>query len=129
MRTGAAGLLLAAAVLAGCGGEAGDLLAIDVSGGPGGEHSLVVTDNGRGRCDDGDEKTIESDRVIDAREVEREAQELIADGRTFEERAGRRRYRLSTKEGELSWSEGEPGLPEVLPKAQLLALELERELC
>ena len=124
-----AGLVAACAALAGCGGEAGDLIAIESTGGPSQGHRIVVTGDGRGSCDGGELSRIESDRLIQAREVERELEELADRSESFPEQRGRRRYTARTDEGVVRWSEGAGGLPEVLPEASLLALELERELC
>jgi hypothetical protein len=123
-------LLIACLLLAGCGGEAGDLMSIDVSGGPtNAKHTIVVSGDGRGSCDKSKLRALPSARVITAREVEREARKLARAGTHYPERAGRRRFALSTNDGIVRWSEGTPGLPKDLPRAQLLALQLERRLC
>ena len=120
----------AVALLAGCGGEAGDLIAIEVSGGAaGGERTIVVTGDGRGSCDDGDLSNVDSDLVVEARDVERDIEELTNESREFPDRAGRRRYVVRTDDGVVRWSEGTPGLPPVRPRTALLTLRLERELC
>jgi len=122
--------LVAAAALAGCGGEAGDLMSIEYEGGPTGiHHTIVVTGDGRGSCDRGPLKELPSDRVIDAREVEREAADLARRATAYPPLPDARRYTLRTKAGVVSWSEGTRGLPPVLPKAQLLDLQLQRLLC
>jgi hypothetical protein len=123
---------VAAVVLAsGCGGQPGDLLSLEVSGGvAGGEHTLVVTADGRGSCDRGALKQLPADRVIDARGIERDALDLARRAADYPSAAAdARHYVLRTKDGEVSWSEGIQALPEVLPKAQLLALQLQRVLC
>jgi hypothetical protein len=119
----------AAVALAGCGGTAGDLMSITISGGPTGKHTLVVSGDGRGSCDRGELKALESQRVIDAREIERDARKLARGAAAYPERPGARRYAMSTNDGVVRWSEGTPGLPKALPRAQLLALQLERQLC
>jgi hypothetical protein len=129
---GARRALLAAALLAGCGSSPGDLIAIEVSGGPaGGANRLVVTSDGRGRCDAGALTQLPSDRLLEAREVERELQDLAEKGAAFEAApaADRRRYVARTQAGAVRWTEGQPGIPAPLPEAQLLALRLERQLC
>jgi hypothetical protein len=121
----------AAALASGCGGEPGDLLSLEVSGGvAGGEHTLVVTGDGRGSCDRGALKQLPADRVIDARGVERDAGDLARRAADYPSAAAdARHFILRTKDGEVTWSEGTQGLPEVLPKAQLLAVQLQRILC
>lgn len=124
--------LVALLLLAGCGGTAGDLLSITVSGGPAAaaaKHTIVVSGDGRGSCDRGELRALDSQRVIEAREIERDARKLARDAASYPERPGARRYVLSTNDGVVRWSEGDSGLPAALPRAQLLALRLERQLC
>lgn len=118
--------------VAGCGGEAGDLLALEVSGGPAdGTVRITVTDDGRGRCGDGELEEISSERLIDARAVERDLEGIAGEGAAFgdEGAGGAREYVARTREGTVRWTEGAPGLPEVLPRAALLASQLDDELC
>jgi hypothetical protein len=126
--------LLAAALLApGCGGEAGDLMAIEVDGGPSRaarQLDIVLAGDGRGSCNDRPTESVPSDLVIDARELERDLGDLAEEGATYEgTRANQRRYVVRIKKGTVRWAEGEPDLPAVLPKTQLLALRLDRLLC
>lgn len=120
-----------ALLLAGCGGSAGDLLSITVSGGPSpARHTMVVTGDGRGSCDRGTLQQLPGDRVIDARELEKDVGDLARRSATYPPaRAGARHYTLRTKDGTVEWSEGSASLPPELPRAQLLALQLEHILC
>jgi hypothetical protein len=111
----------------GCGNPGGDLIAIEARG-PGGTNRLVVTDDGRGRCGDGELVRLESQRLLDAREVQREMEELPGERSDFGRLEGRTNYRASMRDAEVTWTEG-ARRPEVLPKATLLALNLRRELC
>ncbi len=131
MRRRVAMLGAAVALLAsGCGGDPGDLMSLQVSGGPTAEkHTLVVSGDGRGSCDRGKLVLLPGDRVIDAREIVKEANDLLTKAASYPARPGARRYALNTGDGTVRWSEGTPALPSVLPKAQLLALQLERLLC
>jgi hypothetical protein len=124
-------LLAAVTLLAGCGGTAGDLLALTAAGGvQGGTHTVVVSGDGRGSCDRGPLKELPSARVIDARDIEREAGPLATRAASYPgSRAHAISYTLHTKDGVVHWTEGAPGLPAALPRAQLLALQLERLLC
>ena len=116
--------------MAGCGGDPGDLLSIEASGGvAGGKHTVVVSGDGRGSCDRGPLKQLPADRVIDARGIERDAGDLARRAAEYPARQGARRYVMNTKDGEVRWSERTPGLPSVLPRAQLLQLQLQRLLC
>jgi hypothetical protein len=120
----------AGALLAGCGGTAGDLLSLEISGGPGGaDHTLVVSGDGRGSCDRSALKPLTSDQVITAREIERDSGDLAQRAAAYPPRPGGRRYALKTTSGVVRWSEGSPGIPSVLPKAELLGLQLTRQLC
>ncbi|MEX2196169.1 MAG: hypothetical protein WD844_12865 [Thermoleophilaceae bacterium] len=121
--------VLLAALAAGCGGESGDLLAIEVSGGPQGtDRTIVVTGDGRGRCDGGELQPISNQQLIDARELERELTELDEEERRFGGGEGRS-YVARARDGALRWSEGTEPKPELLPRLELLALQLGRELC
>jgi hypothetical protein len=119
-----------AVLLSGCGGGAGDLLSITVSGGIAPRrHSIVVSGDGRGSCDRGPLKELPSDRVIDAREIERDVADLAKRSAIYPPAPDARAYVLRTKAGTVRWSEAGRGLPSVLPRAQLLELQLERLLC
>jgi hypothetical protein len=129
-----AGAWLGTAALAatGCGGSAGDLLALEVSGGLAGDTvRLRVTEDGRASCDGGPLRQISSAALIEAREVERGLAELAEDGDSFESAAGadRRTYLARTRAGTVSWTEGEPDLPPVLPQAAALAERLRQDVC
>jgi hypothetical protein len=119
-------------VLGACGGSAGDILALEVAGGFQGEPvRLTVTEDGRGSCDGSELRPIPSERLIEARELERELEPLARDGAAFEDTAAadRRSYVARSNDGVVRWTEGAPNLPEVLPRAQLLAQDLIGDLC
>jgi hypothetical protein len=117
--------------MTGCGGDPGDLLSISASGGvAGGTHTIVVSGDGRGSCDKAPLKGLPSDRVIDARGIERDAGDLARKAAEYPPlRQHARSYVLRTKDGEVHWSERTPGIPSVLPRAQLLELQLQNLLC
>jgi hypothetical protein len=116
-----------AALLAlGCGNPGGDLIALEERG----VHftRLVVTDDGRGSCNGGELTRLSSDRLLEAREVEREIREL-PDGRTnFPESTGGSHYRAQIRGKTITWRVRSTQEP-VLPKATALTLKLRRELC
>jgi hypothetical protein len=123
---------VAALALVACGGEAGDLLALEISGGFQPEAvRLTVTEDGRGTCDGGELRPIPGERLIEARDLERDLEGLARDGASFgaPSAADARSYVARTREGTVRWVEGAPDLPEVLPRAALLAQQLEEELC
>jgi hypothetical protein len=118
--------------LAGCGGAPGDLIAIDVTGGPANrEQRIVLQDNGHASCNDGPSEDIGSDALIQAREIERELMEPADRAAVFEQGAGpdATSYAARTNDGTVRWREGARGLPPVLPKVQLFALQQGRTLC
>jgi hypothetical protein len=88
----------------------------------------VVTDDGRGSCDGGELERLDSGRLLEAREVQREMAELPGERTNFGLLTNRTTYRATMRDADVSWSEG-ARRPEVLPKATLLALNLRRELC
>jgi hypothetical protein len=124
-------LLAATLLVSGCGGSAGDVLAIEVSGGSlGAKQTLVVTADGRGSCDQGKLRGIANDQLLAAQAVARDAKTLAEAGSVYTaSRAGARQYLLRLPQGNVQWTEGRPGIPGVLARAQLLALQLGRVLC
>jgi hypothetical protein len=131
MRRHTIALLGAAALLAGCGGSPGDLMAIDVSGGVAKrDQRIVIQNNGNATCNGGASKDIGSDALIEAREIERDLREDAKNAAVYE--PGRRdgaSYVARIKDGTVRWQEGARGLPPVLPRAQLFALQQGRLLC
>ena len=103
------------ALAAGCGGESGDLLAVEITGGPAG----------------GELRQISSERLIEAREVERDLEDLAEDGTDLggEATGDRRAYVARTQAGTVRWVEAQTGNPTVLPRIELLSLQLGRDLC
>jgi len=122
-----AGLAAALALITGCGNPGGDLIAIEKNG-DGAVERLVVTDDGRGSCDGGELKYLVSDRLLEAREAERDLQDLPGTKVDFGRLAGRTIYTARMRDSVVTWSEG-ARRPPVLPKATLLALKLQNELC
>jgi hypothetical protein len=117
----------ACVALAGCGGSSGDVLGMQITGGPGNvREQMHVTEDGRTSCNTGALHQLPSKAVLDARSIEREATPLIKDGEQYPPALpGRRTFELKTPDGSLVWGEGQPGLPALLPQAELLALQLE----
>jgi hypothetical protein len=124
-------LLAAVVLLSGCGGSAGDVLAIEVSGGPlRAKQILVVTVDGRGSCDRGKLREIPTDETTEARGIADDAKPLAEAGADYTtSRPGARQYVLRLPQGNVRWTEGRPGIPSALARAQLLALRLGRTLC
>jgi hypothetical protein len=130
MRLAAAALAAAVVALAGCGGTAGDLIAISTTGGGTPHGRYVVTGDGLGSCNGGKDKTLPSQVVLDAREVERELTDYAEKRSSFTNGPpGARRYVASTKDGLVTWTEGARGAPAVIGKAILLTQNLKRAVC
>ena len=121
-----AALVLVALAAAGCGNPGGDLIALEERG----AHftRVVVTDDGRGSCNGGELQRLESDRLLEAREVERDLQKLADDRTNFPGPGGGRHFRAQMRGTTVTWTERSQSEP-VLPKATLLTLKLKRELC
>ena len=112
--------------MGGCGNPGGDLIALEERGT--GFTRLVVTDDGRGSCNGGELQRLESDRLLEAREVERELQELADEATNFPDPYGGRHFRAQMRGATVTWRERSAQDP-ILPKATALILKLRRELC
>jgi hypothetical protein len=111
----------------GCGNPGGDLIALEERGTR--FTRVVVTDDGRGSCNGGELQRLASERLLEAREVERELQELADTGVTnFPEATGGRHFRAQMRGATVTWRERSAQDP-ALPKATALTLKLRRELC
>jgi len=124
-------LPLLAVALAGCGGSPGDLLSIEVSGGPAKrDQNIVVRSDGQARCNGGPARDIGSDALIDAREIERELGDDAERAAVYESTSGdATSYVVRLKKGTVRWDDRARGLPPVLARAQLFALQQGRALC
>jgi hypothetical protein len=124
-------LPLVAVALAGCGGAPGDLLAVDVNGGPAKRRqAIVVTDNGHASCNGRASQDIGSDALIDAREITRDLGKDAERAAVYDSRSPEAtRYVVRIKKGIVRWDDRARGLPSVLSKAQLFALQQGRRLC
>jgi hypothetical protein len=122
---------LCAAALTGCGGAPGDILGLGISGGP--QVNAVrmhVEENGRASCNTKPLHQLPSAQILDARNVVRDAKTLAQSGASFGTPGpSQRNFQLRTPDGTVNWTEAAPGMPPVLSDAELLALEMERQLC
>jgi hypothetical protein len=118
--------IVALLALAGCGNPGGDLIALEERG----AHftRLVVTDDGRGSCNGGELKRLASERLLEAREVERGLQELADERTNFPGPGGGRLFRAQMRGATVTWTERSASEP-ILPRATLLTLRLRGELC
>ena len=130
MRRTAAAIAAVVVALTGCGGSAGDLLAISVTGGGTPHARYVVTGDGLASCNGGKDKTLPSQTVLDARDVERRLTDYAKERASFTNGPpGARSYVASTKDGIVSWVEGARGAPTVIGKAILLTQNIKTAVC
>jgi hypothetical protein len=128
---------VAAATVAGCGGEAGDLLAVERSGSiPGARLQLRVTVDGRVACNRGALRQLHSDQVIDARGIEREltGEEGEPGPAARHVRLPARpgsilRYRARVEAGSVSFADTSRGQPPVFFQIQKLTRDVARSVC
>jgi len=109
VRRAAASVAIGAAALAGCGTPSADLFVVEREGTlPGAKLHLLVSDGGWVVCNrDGRERTIDSDRLLDARQLTEDLRPLLDRGRTYP--AAREgtllRYRVSGEEGVIRFAD------------------------
>jgi hypothetical protein len=123
--------LICVAALAGCGGAPGDILGLGISGGE--QQQAVrmhVEENGRASCNNNQLHQLTSSEILSARNIVRDAKTLAETGASFgNPGSGQRNFQLRTPDGTVNWTEAAPGVPPVLPQAEVLALQMERQLC
>jgi hypothetical protein len=123
--------VLCAALVAGCGGSPGDILGLGISGGE--QRQAVrmhVEENGRASCNKNTLHQLPSSQILDARNIVRDAKPFTKVGAHFGSPSpNQRTFELRTPDGTVDWTEAAVGVPPVLSQAELLALEMERQLC
>jgi hypothetical protein len=127
----AAILAVLCACLAGCGGSPGDILGLGISGGE--QRQTVhmhVEENGRASCNTGPLHQLTSQQILDARNIVRDAKPFTKSGVHFgSARPNQRTFELRTPDGTVDWTEAAVGVPPVLSQAELLAVQMEQQLC
>jgi hypothetical protein len=123
--------LMCVAALAGCGGAPGDILGLGISGGEQKQAvRMHVEENGRASCNKNQLHQLTSAEILTARNIVRDAKTLAQTGASFgNPNSGQRNFQLRTPDGTINWTEAAPGVPPVLPQAEVLALQMERQLC
>jgi hypothetical protein len=119
--------LLAAAVLLGCGGPSADLFVVERTGSvPGAGLRMLVSDDGV-RCNDGPERPISSQQLLDARAIATDLAELDqadippAEPKIFG-------FAVRSESGTLRFADV-TRRPEVLPRLVVLVRDLARNVC
>jgi hypothetical protein len=127
----AAAAVVSLAGLAGCGGAPGDILGLGISGGPQRQSvRMHVEENGRASCNTKPLHQLSSAQILDARNIVRDAEPLAKSGANFGAPSGAQRsFQLRTPDGTVNWTEAAVGVPPVLSQAELLALQMEQQLC
>lgn len=117
--------------LSGCGGAPGDILGLGISGGE--QQKAVrmhIEENGRASCNEKALHQLSSSEILKARNIARDAGPFAKSGASFgSPGGGQRNFQLRTPDGTVNWTEAAVGVPPVLSQAELLALQMERELC
>ena len=123
--------VLCAALLAGCGGAPGDILGLGISGGQQRQAvKMHVEENGRASCNKKALHQLPSNQILDARNIVRDAKPFAKSGASFGTPSpNQRTFQLRTPDGTVNWTEAAVGVPPVLSQAELLALQMESQLC
>ena len=91
---------------------------------------MHVEENGRASCNKNALHQLPSTQILDARNIVRDAKPFTKTGAHFgSPSANQRTFELRTPDGTVDWTEAAVGVPPVLSQAELLALEMERQLC
>ena len=123
--------LTVAALAAGCGTPSADLFVVERTGDlPDAELTLLVSDGGTVRCDGGEERPLDSDRLLEARELAEDLAPILEEGRRLPLAEGSLlRYRVLAGEGEATFADTSPGLPPALAQVQRFTRAVARESC
>jgi hypothetical protein len=122
---------ISCAALTSCGGSPGDILGLGISGGQ--QRQTVhmhLEENGRASCNTKPLHQLSSQQLLDARNIVRDAQPFTKVGARFGTASSQQRtFELRTPNGTVDWTEAAVGKPPVLSQAELLALQMEQQLC
>lgn len=125
-------VLLAAALLAGCGGiTSPDLFIVYRSGKvPGAQLTLIVNDGGVVHCDNGPPLPISDPQLIQARAIQEELKETAAKHLVLPARAGSvLSYYLRDEDGTVRFADNSAGQTAVMRRLTLLVLQLAQGVC
>ena len=129
MRRGAP--LLAALALAGCGTPSADLFVVERTGSlPDAKLTLRVGDGGTVRCDGGDERPIDSDDLLDARQLTEDLRPLLDRGTQLPAREGSvLQYRVTGEEGEVRFADNSRNQPKTFAELIRFTRKIAMEAC
>lgn len=130
-RLGLAALAGGLLALAGCGTPSKDLFVVERSGeGQGAKLTLLVSDDGSVRCNGDQPKEMGSERLLEARRIERELEPLAHQKRVLE--PGERsilRYTFRLEEGSVEFSDSSPRAPREFLEAAGFTRMLAKQVC
>src|SRR3954470_5595859 len=131
MRRAAAAPLVALAALAGCGTPSADLFAVDRSGSVrGAKLAMVVSDGGTVTCNGAKAVALTNDRLLDARELQRDLKDAAERHLELPPRAGSVfRYEVRTPDGTVRFADNSPGARGALARLTLFVREVARQRC
>lgn len=126
----AAGWAAAAMALAGCGTESPDLFEIARSGeDPAANVRIVVSDAGTVACN-GEERPLDSERLLTARGLARDLAPQAALGIALEPAEGSQlRYRVRMEPGSVAFSDTSRGRPRTFDRVVAFAADIAENVC
>lgn len=124
--------LLAALLLAGCGGvTAADLFLVTRSGPtPGKRLTLLINEEGVVRCNGGPPLKISDHQLLLARAVQEETHDQTSSHVAVPARPGSVfGYSLRTESGTMTFADNSAGLPKILRELMVLVLQVSQQIC
>jgi hypothetical protein len=130
VRRAALAALVAAALAAGCGTPPPDLFAVERSGAdPNANLRLVVSDGGSVTCD-GKEHPLDAERLLTARQLERDLEKQAALGIELPKGPGTElSYRVAMEEGTIRFSDRSPGVPRTFLRVAAFTKDVAERVC
>jgi hypothetical protein len=130
LRRAAVAALTAAALAVGCGTEPADLFAVERSGpDPNANLKLVVSDGGSVSCD-GKEHPLDADRLLTARQLERDLEKQAALGIELPRGPGTElSYRVAMESGTIAFSDRSPDVPRTFLRVAAFTKDVAERVC
>jgi hypothetical protein len=130
LRRAAVGLLAAAALAAGCGTPPPDLFVVERSGADENANlELVVSDGGSVSCD-GKEHPLDADRLLTARQLERDLEPQAELSIELPPGPGSElSYRVSMENGTIAFSDRSPGVPRTFLRLAAFTKDVAEDVC
>jgi hypothetical protein len=122
--------LLAVLLLAGCGSPPADLFSVERSGAdPNANVDVVVSDGGSVTCD-GVEHELDADRLLTARQLERDLAPQAELGIELPRGPGTNlSYRVSMESGHVEFSDRSPGVPSTFQRVAAFTKDVTERVC